>query len=119
LAIFSLAVALCDMLEPKKAWNELIAEKLVDLSENIIAQDFFDFVKTNKRFNLVIGNPPFNPPKETKEEKEKYRRELSAKVKFDFEIPDKNIALTFLQQAMKLLEKDGLLSLESPSGPLL
>ena len=38
-----------------------------------------------------------------KEEKEKYWNE---KVKYDFEIPDKNIALAFLQQAMKLLKKD-------------
>jgi hypothetical protein len=116
LTIFSLMVALCDMLEPKKAWNELTEEKLIDLSENIIAQDFFDFIKTNKRFDLVIGNPPFNPPKETKEEQKKYWDE---KVKYDWEIPDKNIALAFLQQAMKLLKEDGLLSLVIPSGPLL
>jgi len=124
LAIFSLTVALCDMLEPKKAWNELTEEKLIDLSENIIAQDFFDFVKANKRFGLIIGNPPFNPPVEEKEgveedEKERYWQDITNKIEIDYEIPDKNIALLFLQQAMKLLEKDGLLSFVIPSGPFL
>jgi glutaredoxin len=125
LTIFSLMVALCDMLEPKKAWNELTEEKLIDLSENIIAQDFFDFVKTNKRFNLVIGNPPFNAPvkgkdrKEEKEKRDKYWNDITAKIERDYEIPYKNIALLFLQQSMKLLKKEGLLSLVIPSGPLL
>lgn len=126
LTIFSLMVALCDMLEPKKAWSELTEEKLVDLSENIIAQDFFDFVKTNKRFNLIIGNPPFNPPvdgkdkNEEKKKRDKYWNDITTtKVRLDFEIPDKNIALLFLQQAMKLLDKGGLLSLVIPSGPFL
>lgn len=116
LAIFSLTVALCDMLEPKKAWDELTKEKLIDLSENIIAQDFFDFVKTDKRFDLIIGNPPFNPPVEKKEE---YWDNIINKLELDYEIPYKNIALLFLQQAMKLLKKAGLLSLVIPSGPLL
>ena len=125
LSIFSLTVALCDMLEPKKAWDELREEKLIDLSENVIAQDFFDFVKTNKRFDLIIGNPPFNPPveedskEEERKKKNQYWQDLSKKIEFDFEIPDKNIALAFLQQAMKLLKEGGLLSLVIPSGPLL
>lgn len=116
LTIFSLTVALCEMLDPTIMWDELTKEKLVDLSDNIIAQDFFDFLETGKKFNLVIGNPPFNSPKKNKEEKEKY---WNRKVKYDWEIPDKNIALAFLQQAMKLLKKDGQLSLVIPSGPLL
>jgi methylase of polypeptide subunit release factors len=125
LAIFSLTVALCDMLEPKKAWDELRQEKLVDLSGNIISQDFFDFVKTDKRFDLIIGNPPFNPPVEgdskadERKKKEQYWQDVSEKIELDYEIPDKNIALLLLQQAMKLLRKDGLLSLVIPSGPLL
>jgi len=125
LAIFSLTVALCDMLEPKKAWDELTEEKLIDLSGNIIAQDFFDFIKTNRKFNLIIGNPPFNPPVEAdskveeSKKKEQYWQDLSKKIDFDFEIPDKNIALAFLQQAIKLLKEGGLLSLVIPSGPLL
>ena len=116
LAIFSLTVALCDMLEPKKAWDELTEEKLIDLSKNIVAQDFFDFIETNEKFDLIIGNPPFNPPVEKKEE---YWDNIINKLELDYEIPYKNIALLFLQQAMKLLKKAGLLSLVIPSGPLL
>jgi len=116
LAIFSLTVALCDMLEPKKAWYELTEEKLIDLSENIVGQDFFDFIETNEKFDVIIGNPPFNPPVEKKEE---YWDNIINKLELDYEIPYKNIALLFLQQAMKLLKKAGLLSLVIPSGPLL
>jgi len=124
LAIFSLTVALCDMLEPKKAWDELTEKKLIDLSEKIVAQDFFDFIETNEKYDLIIGNPPFNPPvekkdKEEKDEKEKYWEDTISKIELDYEIPDKNIALLFLQQAMKLLKKGGLLSLIIPSPPLL
>ena len=126
LTIFSLTVALCDMLDPKMMWEELTEEKFEDLSNNIISQDFFDFVKTNKKFDLVIGNPPFNLPvkshenkRKEKEEKDKYWKDLIEKVEFDFNIPYRSIALLFLQQAMKLLKKDGLLSLVIPSGPLL
>ncbi len=123
LTIFSLTVALCDMLDPTIMWDELTKEKLDDLSNNIRTQDFFDFIETKEKYDLVIGNPPFNfPVMENKDkdiekqDKEKYWNE---KVKYDWEIPDKNIALAFLQQAMKLLKKDGLLSLVIPSSPLL
>ena len=119
LAVFSLTVALCDMLEPKKAWGELTKEKLIDLSDNIITKDFFDFIKTDKKYDLVIGNPPFNLPFKAKGERDKYWRSLTGKLSTDFEVPNKNIALLFLRQAMKLLKKDGLLSLVAPSGPLL
>ena len=126
LTIFSLTVALCDMLDPTIMWEQLTEEKLGDLSNNIIAQDFFDFLKTDKKFNLVIGNPPFNVPikerkdiKKKKEERDKYWDDLAEKVEFGFEIPQKKIALVFLQQAMKLLKKGGLLSLVVPSGPFL
>ena len=114
LTIFSLMVALCDMLEPKKAWDELTEEKLIDLSANIIVQDFFDFVKTNKRFDLIIGNPPFNSPSI-----DNYWDKTVKEIDLDYDIPNKNIALLFLQQAMKLLKEGGLLSLVIPSGPLL
>jgi hypothetical protein len=123
LATFSLTLALLDMLDPTKMWDELTKEKLVDLN-NIIEKDFFDF-KNDKKFDLVIGNPPFNLPVEKKDEtskkklKKEYWENLLKKVEMDFDIPQKNIALLFLQQSIKLLKKDGLLSLVMPSGALL
>lgn len=119
LAIFSLTIALFDMLDPTKMWEELTEEKLIDLSDNIFVADFFDFVQTRQTFDMVIGNPPFNIPVKGKDKKEKYWASIEAKVDFDFGIPQKNFALLFLQQAMKLLKKGGLLSLVMPSGPLL
>ena len=127
LAVFSLTIAFCDMLDPTTLWKDLNEQKLEDLSSNIITKDFFDYLQENKNmYDLVIGNPPFNLPIEEqkdkakeKEEKDKYWNDLTKKVKIDFDIPDKNIALVFLQQAMKLLKKDGLLSLVIPSPPLL
>jgi type I restriction-modification system DNA methylase subunit/glutaredoxin len=126
LAIFSLTVAVCDMLDPTKMWEELTQEKLIDLTENVITQDFFDFITENQgRYNLVIGNPPFNSPvkdgdkKKEKEIRDLYWKRITNKIHLDFAIPDNNIALLFLQQAMKLLKRDGFLSLVIPSGPLL
>jgi hypothetical protein len=87
LTIFSLTVALCDMLDPTIMWNDLTTEKLGNLSDNIVSQDFFDFIKTHEKFDLVIGNPPFNlPVKENedkaveKEEKDNYWKDLIKKV---------------------------------------
>ncbi|MFV1976614.1 MAG: Eco57I restriction-modification methylase domain-containing protein, partial [Candidatus Scalindua sp.] len=60
LSIFSLSIALCDMLDPVQIWEELQFE---DLSENNIIEDnFFNYLRTapNDNFDLVIGNPPFN-----------------------------------------------------------
>jgi SAM-dependent methyltransferase len=115
LAIFSLTIAVCDMLDPMTMWEELNEDQLENLSNNIVDKDFFDFLSINKRkFDLVIGNPPFNPPK-----KGNYWQTVVEKLELDYDIPDKNIALLFLQQAMKILKDDGLLSLVMPSAPLL
>jgi hypothetical protein len=117
LAIFSLTIAVCDMLDPMTMWEELNEEKLENLNNNIIDKDFFDFLsENNQKFDLVIGNPPFNPPDE-----EGYWEKVLQKegIKLDYEIPDKNVALLFLQQAMKIVKDDGLLSLVMPSPPLL
>ena len=119
LSIFSLAIAVCDMLDPKRMWEELTKDKLGDLSQNVKEKDFFDFIKSGDKFDLIIGNPPFNLPVKGKEEKDKYWNSILKKVELDFEIPQKSIALLFLQQAMKMLKSGGLLSLVMPSGPLL
>lgn len=114
LTIFSLALALCDMLSPKEIWTQL---KFEDLSEkNIITDDFFSFFNTNtQKFQLVIGNPPFDEFTKTDFDKliKKHRIEPGCK------IPQNQIALLFLNQSIKLLETGGLQCLIMPSGPLL
>lgn len=119
LAIFSLALALLDELDPKTIWTKLRFENLNHT--NILEKDFFEFLTSgaDKDFSLVIGNPPFNPPnglsngKYKSILKEKYLYEPSIK------IPDHNIALMFLAEGIRLLKPDGLLCLIQPSAPLL
>lgn len=114
LSVFSLSIALCDMLQPTEIWMNL---RFDDLREkNIYYGDFFKFLNETEggKFDLVIGNPPF-------EDKKKDFKNLIAKYKIESEypIPRNQIAMLFLQQAMKLLKSNGLLSFVMPSGPLL
>ncbi len=119
LSVFSLALALLDDLDPKTIWTKLKFENLS--KENVVEQDFFKFIGSDslKNFDLVIGNPPFNPPNGLsngdyyKSLKEDYDYQC------EIDIPDFNLALIFLVEAVKLLKPDAILCLIQPSGPLL
>lgn len=119
LSVFSLALALLDDLDPKTIWTKLKFENLS--KANVVEQDFFHFITSDslKDFDLVIGNPPFNPPDGLSNGV--YYKQLKSRYKYESEIdiPDFNLALIFLVEAMKLLKKDALLCLIQPSGPLL
>ncbi len=113
LTIFSLALALCDMLTPKQIWTEL---KFDDLSENILFDDFFNYINNNHEdFDLVIGNPPFDEL--TKDNFQALINRYNLEIKF--KIPQNQIALLYLDKAMNLLKPTGKLCLILPSGPLL
>jgi N-6 DNA Methylase len=121
LSIFSLCLALCDKLTPRQIWQPLT---FMDLSENnILADDFFIYLAKNKddesvRFDLVIGNPPFNPPKGVKNST--YFNKIKKDILTDVaKVPDDNLALLFLDQAMRLVKKDAQLCLILKSAPLL
>ena len=124
LSVFSLALALLDEVDLKPpVWQEL---KFPDLGKkNIVSKDFFNFIyqKPIADFDLVIGNPPFNPPP-VENEKPISNGAYFKKLKVDFQyesdikIPDENPALHFLVQAMKLLKPNAMLCLIQPSGPL-
>lgn len=124
LSVFSLALALLDEVDLKPPiWQEL---KFPDLEKkNIVEIDFFKFIVQNPAndFDLVIGNPPFNPPKD-KENKQSangaYFKKLKKEYNYESEIkiPDQNVALHFCLQAMKLLNSDAMLCLIQPSVPL-
>jgi len=115
LSVFSLSIALCDMLKPTEIWTKLRFDDLQQ--ENIIKDDFFHYLKDTKKgqFDLVIGNPPF----------EKYNTEKIKDLfkQFDFQseckIHGNQIALLFLQKGMHLLKQNGLLALIMPSSSLL
>jgi len=114
LSVFSLSIALCDMLKPTEIWLDLRFDDL--RKNNILEVDFFEYLnKTEKeQFDLVIGNPPF-------EDKVKDFDQIYSKfqIESEYHIPRNQIAMLFLQQAMKLLKPKGLLSFVMPSGPLL
>ena len=122
---FSLQLALCQMLSPKQIWTELTFQDLGE--KNIVQSDFFDFItneKVDKNFDLVIGNPPFNPPPKqdgTEYKNSEYFNEVVEKHKIQpYSIKDSNVALLFLQLSTKLLkEESGLLCLIQPALPLL
>ncbi len=118
LAIFSLALALLDELDPKTIWTKLRFQNLNN--QNILEKDFFEFKSgLAHKFSLVIGNPPFNPPNGLSNGD--YKTVLKKQFNYDplFKIPDHNIALMFLAEGMNLLKPDGLLCLIQPSAPLL
>jgi len=99
ISIFSLTIALLDKLEPKEIWNKL---KLNSLQDNIKTIDFFEWAieSKNKIFDLVIGNPPFNPkPGITKKEavSDSQIQQFGIKNK---DIPNNNFALKFFEGAM-------------------
>ena len=122
---FSLQLALCQMLSPKQIWTDLTFQDLG--KKNIIQCDFFDFISNRdnvKSFDLVIGNPPFNPPPKSEGTayiNSVYFNEVVEKYKLKpYSIKDSNIALLFLQLSTKLLKKEnGLLCLIQPALPLL
>ncbi len=118
LSVFSLALALLDDLDPKTIWTKLRFE---NLNSNITERDFFDFISdgSTKNFDLVIGNPPFNPPNGINNGN--YYSHLQTKYNYqsEIDIPDHNLALLFLVEAMTLLKPDAILCLIQPSGPLL
>jgi len=114
LSVFSLSIALCDMLTPTEIWLDL---RFDDLRErNIYQGDFFKYlsISENGKFDLIIGNPPFDHNK--KDFKDIYSQ---YGISSNYHIPQNQIAMLFLQQAMQLLKPEGLLSFVMPSGPLL
>jgi len=102
ITIFSLTIALLDKLEPKKIWNNL---KLNSLQNNIKTQDFFEWAANakseGKKFDLVIGNPPFNDEKG--ESSHKIEPELVKKIGFKHEkVAGNKFALQFFEGGMAL-----------------
>ncbi len=114
LAVFSLSLAICDMLSPTEIWLKL---KFDDLRKNnILKIDFFEYLKTNaeETFDLVIGNPPFNRGNKSVRWLENNRKKQK-----QVPIPQNQIALYFLEYSMELLKKGGLQCLIMPSGTTL
>lgn len=101
-SIFGLTTALLDKLTPQQIWNNL---KFSDLStKNIRTGSFFDWAKENKehrlKFDLVIGNPPFNPIKGISKKEAVTDTELITFNISNKDIPRNNFALKFFEGAL-------------------
>lgn len=115
LAVFSLCLAICDLLSPEKIWKELVFD---DLSKtNVIKDDFFNIIENKSEylnnFDLILGNPPFKSKLTDVAQKIDNDRDHHVKV------PDNQMALLFLEQSFKLCKENGYVVLIQPSGPLL
>jgi len=100
-SIFGLTTALLDKLAPKEIWNNL---KFQDLSErNIQQKNFSDWAKgaksRNEKYDLVIGNPPFNKSLLGDFTNDDFN-EL-----FNKQVPGNKLALKFLEAALHFGDK--------------
>jgi hypothetical protein len=115
LTAFSLALAVCDALQPNVIWKDLRFDKL--LGSNLLAGDFFE--KTDRLrsacagqgFTTVIGNPPFQS-----KFSEAARRMNEAKTKPHIAVPDNQMAYLIAEQAVTLLKSGGRMCLIQPAG---
>lgn len=112
LASFSLSLALCNELNPIKIINELRFDDLTE--DNLIWSDFFqcDSIK-GKKFDLVIGNPPFGRGAISN-----YSNKWMLENK-SVSIPQGQIALKFLSESFSYLKEGGLSCLIIKSSGLL
>ncbi len=102
LASFSLSLALCNELNPVKILNELRFDDLRE--ENLIHSDFFECKSIkNKKFDLIIGNPPY-----VRGGTKDFENNTTIFSNKEIEIPNNQIALKFLGDSYSFLKKGGL-----------
>jgi len=115
LTAFSLALAVCDSLQPNVIWNKLRFDPL--RGANLIEADFFDTghaegdTEALGTFDVVVGNPPFES-----EFSEAAQRVNNARIPIRGTIPDKQIAYLFLEQSVHHLTDNGRICMIQPKG---
>ena len=114
LTAFSLALAVCDALQPNVIWGELRFDKLV--GSNLRIGDFSDWLSElstdakEEGFTVVVGNPPFLS--KLTDAALGYRTQQ----KHTVVIPDNQMAYFIVEQAISLLTDEGRLCLIQPHG---
>jgi hypothetical protein len=116
LTAFSLALAVCDALQPNVIWSELRFDPL--RNNNLWQGDFFEACEPshtassclNRKFDLVVGNPPFES-----RFTDAAKRINAGRIAERSAIPDKQIAYLFLDQCLEMLSEKGRLCLIQPS----
>src|SRR5258708_21963418 len=114
LTAFSLALAICDALQPNVIWEELRFDKLV--GSNFLVGDFFEHLprlapkSDADGFTLLIGNPPFIS--KFSEAAQALNNRNGDRVA----VPDKQMAYLVAEQASTLLKRHGRMCLIQHSG---
>ena len=117
LTAFSLALAVCDSLQPNVIWSELRFDRL--RGSNLREADFFasclppdgEQSEGTAQFDFIVGNPPFES-----RFSEAAKRVNAAHALKHGEVPDKQVAYLFLDQGLRMLKPHGRLCLIQPSG---
>ena len=106
IASFSLSLVMCDYLEPRSIWETLEFPRL--LGYNLFVNDFFDRGKFDElRYDIIIGNPPWESKLTEKAEKYILENKLI--------IGDKQIAQAFSWKAGEVCKDTGTICLLMPS----
>jgi hypothetical protein len=114
LTAFSLALAVCDALQPKVIWKELRFDKLV--GSNLLVGDFSDQLdnlrggSNEEGFAAIVGNPPFVSKLSEAAQRSREQEKQALPV------PDNQMAYFIAEQAMSLLKDGGRLCLVQPHG---
>jgi hypothetical protein len=114
LTAFSLALAICDALQPNVIWRELRFDKLV--GNNLQIDDFSEWLNisqghaSHNGFSVVVGNPPFMS--KLNDAAKRFR----AAQKHSVAIPDNQMAYFIIEQSVSLLKDEGRLCLIQPHG---
>lgn len=123
LAAFSLALAVCDALEPDDIRSDLRLDPLRD--SNLVEADFFQLVLDrnagsrtilDEGFDVVLGNPPFEST--LTEAGKRVDRHAQKAHSQRGKVPDNQAAYLFLEQALETLRPDGSACLIQPHGLL-
>lgn len=120
LSVFSLSLALCDTLQPEAIWNDLKFDNLEETG-NITHKDFFEYIQDDNnfdKFDLVLGNPPFKSNTDSRYfiELDKIEEKKRPKINNKYlKLPDKQLALFFLEQSIKLAKHNAYICLVQPS----
>jgi hypothetical protein len=124
LSAFSLSLAICDALKPKVIWNKLKFDRL--RNSNLFEKDFFEMLLETKngisnilenKFDIVIGNPPFESELTPAAKQIDDLIQKSAPLRG--KCPDNQIAYLFLEQSGTIINlKRGQLCMIQPAGLL-
>ncbi len=115
LTAFSLALAVCDALQPNVIWKDLRFDKLA--GANLLVGDFFAHLPSLQKkcavepYTVVVGNPPFMSQFSAAAAE---INSVSAENRVP--VPDKQMAYLIAEQARTLLKPGGRMCLLQPAG---